>query len=384
MNDTTVAFDAFCDKNDDAKETSPMKNGCRPSFNSVAYLGAYEPDYARHRIIQSGLVEKGIQIRESTDRSRLPSSWRNLMMSARQVGPNVPIIVGESSNFLTPVLMDMKRAKRPVVFDTFVSIRDTYEDRHTGIRRRFTPIMGEVIDRCNNWASSAVLLDTHETKKYFIEDLGLDPAKAFVVYVGAETLLFRPRSTTPKNRPIKVLFYGTFIPLHGIDIIVNAAAEVQKHRDDIHFQVIGDGQTRRDTERLVQQLDLGNTTLGPKQVSFTELPGIIADADICLGVFADRPKTMRVIPNKLFQCMAVGVPVITADTPGVREGFTADEVEMVPPGNSLELANAILKLADDQNRRTRLGLAGAKAVRERFSPSAIADQVIAACEYALR
>jgi glycosyltransferase involved in cell wall biosynthesis len=115
-------------------------------------------------------------------------------------------------------------------------------------------------------------------------------------------------------------------------------------------------------------------------VAYQQLPELIASADVCLGIFADRPKTARVIPNKLYQCAAMGLPVITADTPAVRDGFDAGELALVPPGDHRALAAAILALAADPRRRQQLGAAGMRAVHSRYNPRVVAKQVLEACQ----
>jgi glycosyltransferase involved in cell wall biosynthesis len=239
----------------------------------------------------------------------------------------------------------------------------------------------ELIDRLNNWAAGAVILDTPQTRAYFVERLGLRPDKAHVAYVGAETDLFYPRPRPEQtDGPVRVLFYGTFIPLQGIDIIIKAAAEVQREIPTIRFQIVGGGQTSAENRALAGRLGVRNITFGPTLVPYEQLPALIAGADICLGIFADRPKTARVIPNKLYQCAAMGIPVITADTPAVQAGFGTGELALVPPGDHRALAAAVLALASDPQRRQLIGVAGARAVQARYSPRAVATQVLEACQ----
>jgi glycosyltransferase involved in cell wall biosynthesis len=76
----------------------------------------------------------------------------------------------------------------------------------------------------------------------------------------------------------------------------------------------------------------------------------------------------------------MGIPVITADTPAVRAGFCAGELALVPPGDHHTLAAAVLALAADPRRRRLIGAAGMRAVHSRYSPQAVATQVLEACQ----
>ncbi len=353
-------------------------------FDTVSYLGSYHPDYARHRVIQQGLRACGINVAETHESGPLPQRWLRMLAALRDMPRHHPLIVGEAGNYLTPVLWEARRRAFPLVFDPFVSLRDSLEDRYSSMQSTLLGPIFALIDWLNNAPASAVLCDTPQMRSYFVQNLGLAANKAFVVPVGAETDLFaQVEAPTTRSGPLRVLFYGTFIPLQGIEVIIHAAALLRQSRNDIRFQLVGHGQTFAQMRKLAEQLKATNIQFGPESVPYRELPALIAQADICLGIFAKRPKTLRVIPNKLYQCAACGVPVITADTPAMRWGFRSGEIALVPPGNAIALAEMVSMLADDPALRSQIGLAGAHAVRERFNPRTIAARVVEACRTAL-
>jgi glycosyltransferase involved in cell wall biosynthesis len=90
-----------------------------------------------------------------------------------------------------------------------------------------------------------------------------------------------------------------------------------------------------------------------------QLPALVARADISLGIFGTTPKASRVIPNKVFQTLALGKAVITADTPALHECFDPGEhLLAVPPGDVDALAEAIDCVAGDAALRKSLGSRG--------------------------
>lgn len=119
---------------------------------------------------------------------------------------------------------------------------------------------------------------------------------------------------------------------------------MQEKQPQIHFTLIGKGQTLPATQELARSLGLINTTFAPP-VPLEHLPSHIHSADLCLGIFGTSAKVQRVIPHKVLDAVACGVPVITADTPAIRERF-ADHplVHLVPAGNAEELARTILNV----------------------------------------
>jgi glycosyltransferase involved in cell wall biosynthesis len=107
-------------------------------------------------------------------------------------------------------------------------------------------------------------------------------------------------------------------------------------------------------------------------VEYERLPGEIRAAGCALGIFGTTPKALRVIPNKAFQALACGAPLITADTPAARELLTNEQDAMlVPPGDPAALANAIRRLAADEPFAHRIGAAGRRTYEQHASEAVL-------------
>ena len=91
----------------------------------------------------------------------------------------------------------------------------------------------------------------------------------------------------------------------------------------------------------------------------------MAASDVCLGVFGTSPKSQRVIPNKVFDALAVGRPVVTADTPAVREVLThGEKAWLCPPGDPDALAERPARACGPMPAaRRRLARPGPRALR---------------------
>jgi glycosyltransferase involved in cell wall biosynthesis len=197
----------------------------------------------------------------------------------------------------------------------------------------------------------------------------------FPIYVG-------PTITNKYESPIsattdqfKVVYVGTYIPLHGVDIILECAKELQAEKE-ISFHMIGSGQLQAEMKIRVNQWGLKNVTFRD-WVSTDQLGDVIRTYDLSLGVFGSTPKTSRVIPSKVYDICAAGVPFITADTPAIREVFTHEKnAYLVPPGNYLKLTEAILTLKNNPDQRMRISHASFAMGRSIFSLEQIGHDLL--------
>jgi glycosyltransferase involved in cell wall biosynthesis len=263
------------------------------------------------------------------------------------------LVVGYPGHFDLPAAKRARRGK-PIVFNPLVSLADTFiEDR-----RRFAP--GSVaaralraVDRAAFRAADVVVADTEAQAELFL-DLGA--RRVGVCLVGAEERVFGPGWQQPGE--FTCLFVGKLIPLHGLETILDAA----RRSPDLRFRVIGSGQL----DRLLNQLP-GNVEWRA-WVDYERLPEELHHAGCALGLFGTSAKARRVIPNKVFQALACGVPVVTADTPAARELLTdGTSALLVPPGDPDALAKALRRLASDAALARAIGAGGLNAYREHAS-----------------
>jgi glycosyltransferase involved in cell wall biosynthesis len=110
-------------------------------------------------------------------------------------------------------------------------------------------------------------------------------------------------------------------------------------------------------------------------LEYEQLPDAYRRAACALGIFGTGAKPARVIPNKAFQALACGTPLITADTPAARELLRDGESALlVPPGDARALASAVERLVDDPELSQRLAAVGYRAYRERASEAALGSR----------
>jgi glycosyltransferase involved in cell wall biosynthesis len=260
--------------------------------------------------------------------------------------------------------------RRPLVFDPFISLYDTMVlDRKLFTERSVSGRLALFFDRVSLRLADAVMADTEPHLRYYDS---LSPGvreKGCVLPLGSVDEIFRPRDDVEPD-PTLVVFHGTFVPLQGLATIVEAARLLED--EGIRFLIIGDGQDRPVLERLVDEHGLTNVNL-IGLVPLDDIPRLVASGAICLGIFGSSDKANRVAPHKLYECLAVGRPVITRASEAVGSLFQEGEVVAVPPADPEALANAIRDLVTDPLRRTQIADAGHRAYRDRFQEEVLAS-----------
>jgi glycosyltransferase involved in cell wall biosynthesis len=254
-----------------------------------------------------------------------------------------------------PGHLDLGRAKRlglPIVFNPLVSLWDTFvNDRGRfkpgGLRARAL----RAIDRSAFRAADLVVSDTDAHAGLF---RSLGARRVETCFVGAEERIFRPGwSPTALSQ---ALFVGKLIPLHGLETILAAA----RLAPDIRFLVVGSGQL----DRLLK--DRPPNVEHVSWIEYEQLPSELHRASCALGIFGTSEKAQRVIPNKVFQALACGTPVVTADTPATRELLRDGESALlVPPGDPAALVDTIRRVAP------AIGEGGLAAYREHASEAVL-------------
>ncbi|MCX8072589.1 MAG: glycosyltransferase family 4 protein [Candidatus Binatia bacterium] len=187
-----------------------------------------------------------------------------------------------------------------------------------------------------------------------------------VNYHGVDLQRFSPRAR-PRQNPIpRIVSCGALRLYKGHHVLIQACKLVTR---PLQCVIIGEGPQRSVLEKLVRDLELG------EQVQFTgplvqeQVAEEYAKADLFVlaSVVVEEWGRQDVIPNVLVEAMAMEIPVVASDLPGIRELIT-DGVHgrLVPPGNPRALAEAIVELLDNRSLRTELARNARARVVEDF------------------
>jgi glycosyltransferase involved in cell wall biosynthesis len=340
----------------------------------VLWWGRFDPDYSRNRILRKLLAELGWQVRDFQPRLSGLGDWE-----ARLRGLPRPDLVWVPC-FRQRDLAAASRWARshgiPLLFDPLISAYDKQVDER-GKLAADSPRARRLLawERSLFRRADRIIADTPAHAEYFAEVLGVERAKCAVVYVGAEEALFSPRPLRDRQpgEALEVLFYGSFIPLQGPGIVIEAARRYQG--SPVRWTLLGNGPLRTACEEEAAGLE--NVTF-EDWMPYELLPARIQQADILLGVFGTTPKAGRVIPNKVFQSLACGRPVVTRSAGAYPDALAAETnsgLVWIPAGDAQGLADRVTDLAEDRDVLRQLGLAAGETSRHYFSESAVRQQL---------
>jgi glycosyltransferase involved in cell wall biosynthesis len=335
----------------------------------ILFWGTYDLSKPRNRILRDGLRQSGVQVDEChasiwegiRDKGVI-SGWQQAARLAKTLfayprlilgflkapRPDV-VLVGYLGQIDVLVLWPFARLRRvPVAWDQFLSLYNTVVEDRGGLSRRHPLTLAlYALEWLACRSVDRVVMDTRAHAAYVRQLYRLEPGRVASVWVGVEDASFPP---PPEQRPrsadrTTVLFYGQLIPLHGVDTIVAAARLLREER--FRFVLIGSGQEEGRLRQLLDEARLQHLEWIP-WVAYEDLAGWIHRADVCLGIFGATAKAALVIPNKVFQILAARRPLITRDSPAIREllGEGQVGVTLVPPADAEALADAIRRVAE--------------------------------------
>ncbi len=305
-----------------------------------------------HRDVWQGIEDKS-GIASWRDRFRFLARWLwcypALIFRYLKLPEHDVVIVGYLGHLDVLVLWPFAKWRGvPVVWEAFLSLYNTVvEDRQIAGPRHPLALILYAWEWLACRAASLVVLDTKAHADYFASRFRLSGEHTADMLVGAETDVFYPRlavsaESADHEGAITVLFYGQFIPLHGIETIIAAATRLED--EAFEWDLIGQGQEAPAIRAMLERHPLPKLHWTP-WVSFHELPDRIRRADVCLGIFGNTLKANLVIPNKAYQILAVGKPLITRESDAMRQlvNEVCTGIFLVPPADPGALANALLE-----------------------------------------
>lgn len=340
-------------------------------MRTLLWWGRFDPGYSRNRILRRQIDSLGWRVHDFHPAiSRFGDIQAMLKGAAGIDAVWVPCF---RQRDLAAAARWAKMHKVPLIFDPLISAYD----KQVHERGRLRPESARA-SRLLDWERrlftlpDRVVADTPAHADYFHQVLGVPRDRISVIMVGADEVLFRPCCPT-RNKRLEVLFFGSFIPLQGPHVIVEAARLYDSK--DVRWTLLGDGPLRVDCEHLAGNMD---SVQFESWLPYEQLPARICRADILLGIFGDTPKAGRVIPNKVYQALASARPLVTREAPAYPKGLLSEignGISWVPPSDAMALASAVAKLVAERESLSEKGAAARRVSERWFSVGSIRESL---------
>ena len=270
---------------------------------------------------------------------------------------NVDLVIGTSPQFFTVVsawaLAKLKRV--PFVFE----LRDIWPASITAVGAMGNTWIISVLESLEMffYRQAELIITVTNSFKAELESRGVSADKIKVVLNGVDMSLYKPLAKKDEDFSRKYEldnkfvagYVGTHGMAHALDSILDAA-ELMKSDDSIRIIFAGGGAERSRIENLIRVRGLQNIVMIPRQPK-TNMRKVWSLCDISLVSLKNTPLFSKVIPSKIFESMAMKLPiVIMVPTGEATQIIQLEKIGLtVPPENPSKLADAILRIKNNEN-----------------------------------
>lgn len=207
-------------------------------------------------------------------------------------------------------------------------------------------------ERFSCWYADRVITVTETWRQTLIER-GVPADKTFVVMNLADERIFRTDgvanyAANGKNG-FRLIYHGTIARRYGLDLLVEAIDQVKSEIPDIHLTIHGGGEFRDEVMKMVEERKLDKYVhFSIHKLPTNELPKLIKSAHVGVVPYRYDIFTDGILPTKLMEYAAVGIPVIASRTSAITAYFDSQMVQLFSPGDVSELVNSIRLLYKDR------------------------------------
>lgn len=355
----------------------------------VCYFGTYRANYERNRIMIDRLRLCGFEVipchatlwQGFEDRQRAASgSWKKpsflvrvikaylkLLSEYRKVGDYDIMMIGYPGQPDIPLGRFLSKIRgKPLVWDVVMSIYLIAKERHLDEQSPITIKLIHFLEKISMKMPDLFIVDTPTYSEWYQKEYHIQEEKIRLLPLGADDRIFRPLPNPRKNDSrFLCLYYGTFIPNHGVMTIIEAANFLVDH-PEIYFELIGVGPDRQKAEQMAFEYKLRNVSF-IDWLDKDDLVKKIAECNVILGTFSNTPQALLTMQNKIHEGLAMAKPVINGDSPTMQILLKHGEhIYLCKRENPKSLAEAILTLYEQPELCTKIASQGYAFYQEHF------------------
>jgi glycosyltransferase involved in cell wall biosynthesis len=240
----------------------------------------------------------------------------------------------------------------PIVLDLHEAMPELFRVRFPRASGRLAHGLLRAQERASI-ALAAAVLTVNDALAARLVGLGARPDKVSVVRNGPSVALFDPAAHPARpfmaDGRLRVIYAGALSPVYELDVTLEAVARIAQRRPelDVAYELYGRDYGEVDLVGGARRLGIEERVSLPGRIPLEAVPAALARADIGLAPTRRSPFTDFSLSSKLYECAAMGKPVVASRLPMVERAFPLDTAMTYEPGDPADLAAAILRLVDD-------------------------------------
>jgi glycosyltransferase involved in cell wall biosynthesis len=256
-------------------------------------------------------------------------------------------------------------------FVTTVYGGEAYIASHTGM----TWLLRALLQR-----SSATVAISRATARALSES-GAVSSPVEVIPLGVNTSVFHPpesRNGPGNDCPFHILAVGRLVERKGFEYLVKAMPAVLAKHPNTSLRIVGSGPNESSLRALIEENHLDRAVTLSGSVPYAEVPGLYRQADLfMLPAIVDAQGDTEGQGVVVLEAMASRVPVVATRVGGITDMIQSGENGfLVEPKHSTELAQAIQRLIEDTELRSRIAQNGYRAATGQYAWSQIAKRYV--------
>jgi glycosyltransferase involved in cell wall biosynthesis len=317
----------------------------------------------------------------------LPVPYSNKMKFKSRIQAFVRFAIGASVRagatltIAIPGLFASWKNKKPFVFE----VRDLWPEGAIQLGVLTSPTgkyLARFLERLTYSRACGIVALSPGMRDGIIE-AGASPHKIAVIPNAADLDLFHPEIDGSEVRfeynltdRFSLAYFGTMGLANGLGFVLDAASELKRRGEHkIVFILHGDGMERSMLESKAQQLGLDNVIFSNPIADKQRVAQLAAAVDVCMTIYKNVPVLRTCSPNKMFDALAAGKPILT-NMPGWL-GDIAEQFEtgvLVKPDDPIDFADKVLWMRNNPEELIKFGLNARRIAEEQFARDKLTQQ----------
>jgi glycosyltransferase involved in cell wall biosynthesis len=262
--------------------------------------------------------------------------------------PYAVVHVNNPPDFLVIAALAPKLRRARVILDIHDLSSDIFAMRFgSRLAARLAERILLAIERAAAGLSDSVLT-VHEAYRRELIAHGIPAEKVSVVMNTLDERLLPVTRPEAAGDEFRVVYHGTVTPPYGVEVLVEAAALLVRELPKIRVAIYGEGDSVHALRERIAELQLGGEVwISGRYLPQREVLEAVATASV--GVIPNLATALNrfALSSKLFEYVALGIPVICSDLPTIREHFSDRELLFFPSGDAARLADCLRSVARD-------------------------------------